>query len=352
MASTHSHGKKIAAFKKTDGEIYYVGYEKTCESNTYPRNPSWSCVFMGDYTEVVNRIFRFSASCEGGMLKGAGGRDIKSENYIAGWLRELANPLVLDDCEIQINTKSWRLEWNGEVQEKVTEMLSGLGSETADSVIETLAKGETAILSLHDDIDIIHTLCATGGVWAPWGLVDDRTMPDHTTRMAELGYAPKAVAPSVNLARPYYRISKDLGELLGQDAEGKWRNVGGANSVMASFICDLAKQELQEPGTYKFHIRSQREFIEKAKLAYECQPNFTITVNLQEELSRYKQDDLETLLQTYANVITETEARITIPTDADLRSLPYKISAQVTHWQEPATNLAPSNGEVQSSLFI
>ena len=73
MGSTVSTGKQVAAFKATSGKVMYVLFEETYESNCYPRTPRWSSYMIGELPAVMRHIFRAASSCEGGMLKGAGG---------------------------------------------------------------------------------------------------------------------------------------------------------------------------------------------------------------------------------------------------------------------------------------
>ena len=84
MGSTVSTNKLAAAFKTTSGKTMYVLFEETYESNCYPRTPRWGCLMMGEIANTMRGIFRSAGSCEGGMLKGAGGRDISPEGYIQG----------------------------------------------------------------------------------------------------------------------------------------------------------------------------------------------------------------------------------------------------------------------------
>jgi hypothetical protein len=102
MGSTVSTGKLAAAFKTTSGTTIYALYEQTYESNCYPHTPSWGCILLGDISAALRGIFRSASSCEGGMLKGAGGRDISPEGYVAGWIKELANPYQFGDRNIDV----------------------------------------------------------------------------------------------------------------------------------------------------------------------------------------------------------------------------------------------------------
>lgn len=108
MSSTHSHGKLIAAVHTSDGPVIYIMFEKVCDSNVYPRTPAWSCCSFGDRSATLREIFYRASACEGGMLTGAGGRRVTPEGYIAGWLKELANPVAIVDTEIVLTRKGWR----------------------------------------------------------------------------------------------------------------------------------------------------------------------------------------------------------------------------------------------------
>lgn len=97
MGSAVSTGKLIGAFRRNDGQPCYVMFEQTYEKNCHPHTPSWSARAIGGVETMLQAFFASAASCEGGMLQGPGGRIITPESYLAGWLKEMANPVSMRD---------------------------------------------------------------------------------------------------------------------------------------------------------------------------------------------------------------------------------------------------------------
>ena len=58
---------------------------------------------FGRYETVLKRIFNYASACEGGMLKGANGRDIKPESYIERWMKKFKNQTEIEDRMIEIS---------------------------------------------------------------------------------------------------------------------------------------------------------------------------------------------------------------------------------------------------------
>jgi len=82
MGSTILLGKKAAVFRRPDtGKVVYALFEQTCETNCRPQTPDWSCIALGEYSDVMRHVFLGASCCEGGSLKSRAGH-IKPENYI------------------------------------------------------------------------------------------------------------------------------------------------------------------------------------------------------------------------------------------------------------------------------
>ena len=101
MGATVTCRKLAAAFACADG-VFYALFEQTYEKNCYPHTPGWSCVHFGNIDHALRTIFRHASSCEGGMLQSRSGC-ITPEGYIAGWMKEMASPMRMPDCRIDLH---------------------------------------------------------------------------------------------------------------------------------------------------------------------------------------------------------------------------------------------------------
>lgn len=291
MGSTHSHGKRIAAMKAADDVIYYVGMEKTCESNVYPRTPRWGVVFMGTVEQVIEQIFTMASSCEGGLLKGAGGRDILPENYIAGWMREMANPLVINaDETVTIYTSdSWSAPVESNRIDAFMEHVDALDHEPAKALAAAVRAKEKVTLSLYEHFGLVAGLFGNTFA-APWRVLREWFCSDALDghRNAELGrkYAP--AKPSKELGGTYMRgmlhgdyMTFELGE------DQLWRSIGDKWECVQQFVRSLAKHEIDEPGTFRHQIKAYRVQLETAPTAPMDQA--ACVVMLDGEIPRYLQ---------------------------------------------------------------
>lgn len=264
MSSTHSHGKMIGVIKQADGTPIYVGYEKICSSNTSPRTPEWHCVFAGALREAIEAIFNMASYCEGGMLRGAGGRALKPENYIAGWFRELANPVALANKQVSVNLRPYRNtnSWAVEVLGKIKNQVQKVGTSRAREVLQEIEKGDSLSLHLHTDLDILKSLsndALSVSSCFPSYLITHGAVP-----APELGYAPRKGLDSVDLTRKYLCLGEASRDILCQSHDGHWHSVGWDSQVLGDFIRTLADVELRCPGSYKRHIQAQREALANA----------------------------------------------------------------------------------------
>lgn len=295
MSSTHSHGKLVAAMKAADGVIYYIGIEKTCESNVYPRTPRWSAVFMGTVEQVVKRIFSMGAACEGGMLQGAGGRDILPENYIAGWLRELANPVMIQgDAEVDIYaSSSWSAPVENDHLDSFLKRVDSIDLESAKGLATALRSGEQVTLALHEHFNLVAAIYGCSGSRNPWRVIGDhfcRELLDGV-RGAELGRPYSPAKPSKELGGTYMQ-----GQLAGFDMvfefgdDQVWRHNGSYWCYIERFVRALAEHELSEPGTFRHHIKTLRERLANAPQAPMAQA--VCAVNLEAPIPQYALEDV------------------------------------------------------------
>ena len=102
MSSTITTGRVAAAVQADNGKKLFLLFEESYSSNVHPHTPSWDCMGLGALPATMETIFDLAASCEGGMLRNRSGR-LTPEGYIGSWLKQLANPLVLQRTELHLS---------------------------------------------------------------------------------------------------------------------------------------------------------------------------------------------------------------------------------------------------------
>ena len=262
MGSTVTTGKIAAAFRMSQDRICFVLFERVHETNISPWTPEWRCCFIGTAEAAVRRIFDWGSSCEGGMLRGHDGR-IKPENYIAAWLRELANPVVMPDRPIRLYASA---SWSAPLPNESDEFLARIEEQGREDIAETIRIRNVAELSLHAHADL---LLALYGQWQgelhclPAGrILKGCDRPDDAQRDRSLGYAPKHCAIRGIDIPTAIRVSEYEHLLKGSD--GTWVNEGWAYSIIRDRIAAMSDREVQTPGYYRRAIPLLRAAIENA----------------------------------------------------------------------------------------
>ena len=262
MGSTVTTGKMAAAFRMTQGRTCFVLFERVHETNVSPRIPEWQCGFIGTAHAAVRQIFDWASSCEGGMLRGRDGY-IKPENYIAAWLRELANPLIMPDRPIRLYASE---SWSAPLPSDNEELLGRIEAQGREDFAQTIRAGQVAELSLHAHADLLLALYGqeqTGPrTLQAWRILKGHDRPHDPERDPSLGYAPEA-AP-VKIAPPPQAIRINEHDRLLKDADGRWVNKGWPYSIIGQRISAMSDQEIETPGYYRRAIPLLREAIETA----------------------------------------------------------------------------------------
>lgn len=328
MGNTVSIGKLVGAFKGTDGQPVYALFEQTYESNVYPHTPKWNAQMFGDIQATMHRIFLSASSCEGGSLVGSGGRTITSEGYIAGWLKELANPVALDDASYELAVGgSWtspipagdfdrikaKLEAIG-----ANRVLAGLESEDG-TVMASLYADHAALSAIYDGVHI-----------GAWRIIPEYAVPVNGVRNPELGYNPaKTKAFKVEAPR-FLQISEETQKRLIQGEDGKWRCINGgyAYSYVSSFICDLSDAELREPGSHRKRIKAYRDAVTSASVV----PADTKIVVETTDLVEWAQNDIARIIADTPHKFTLGRLEMSIPTDSTLLYWASGLPAEKTSW--------------------
>ncbi len=312
MGSTVSTGKLIGAFRGNDGQPCYVMFEQTYEKNCYPHDPQWSARAIGDIATMMKGIFACAASCEGGMLQGAGGRTITPEGYLAGWLKELENPVSMMDLTLGMKVSEG---WSATLTEKdLVEMkptMLALGYETQ---VKDLEAGLSISVSLHADSQLLSAIY-NGETKRAWRIIQSYDTPVHGTRDATLGYKPeKAKVYDVAVQR-YIRVSKDNENILIQREDGSWRCEGWAYSIIGQFVTNLWEAEMREPGSYRNRIKALREAIHSAPM---LPANSTkVIVDTSVPVEDYNQRSIDNLLKKIEHARQGSEVHFNLPEEYD-----------------------------------
>lgn len=257
MGSTVLTGKRAAAFQKADGEWIYALFERSYESNCYPHKDEWSAVAFGNYATVMRRVFGGARSCEGGMLRARSG-DIKPENYIESFRRELANPVILRDRRVHLSISD---SFYAEIpQGKANDVrLKVIEAGFADRA-EELAAGKLEV-SLHADIDLLLSIYGYGGPVSAWRLLKESdcsgtqfSVPTPTSVKTAMDRMPQVRCHT--LGQHSVLISMD---------SGPWRNAGWQYNAVGAFVEDVAYPvEMETPGFAKKAIPAFREALSAA----------------------------------------------------------------------------------------
>lgn len=339
MSSTYSSGKMVAAFKADNGKAYYIGYEKVCSSNTYPREPKWHCTFIGDERDAISSIFSAASYIPGGMLKGANGRSLNPETYIASWLRELANPVGAFDLTARIlNGGSWKGSWDTAAGAELRQTLTALGTPKAMEFMECAEKGETITLSLIADIDLILSMYGVNGLRGPSSLLQDgdlqARMRDRGQMAPELGVPVRKAKPASTLAPSLISVGETYPVYLAPSSDGTWSCVGYESCAMRDFIRQLAEHELTEPGTYRHHILAYRQAMETAPVLKDICDRIEVIVDTK-ELDWRDKANLESLLKEVPHTKQEEKVRFQLTFPGVHYSMIGYIPTEHSRWLVP-----------------
>ena len=310
MGSTISTNKLAAAFKTTSGKTMYVLFEETYESNCYPRTPSWCCLMIGEIASVMRGIFRWAWSCEGGMLKGAGGRDITPEGYVGGWFKQLANPVTFSDRRFDLVAgDSMYATVPKDEFEETKARLTANGFE-AEAI--RLENGEHLQVSLYEHGELLASIY-NGDVGA-WRIIQGYNVPTHNDHIPELGYTPEK-AKTFTLDTPScMRLFAEREDVAIKDENGNWRNGGWAYTVIGNYVRDLWEAELREPGSYRARIKHLRKILTDAPI---MPAGAVAVIDTRVELPSWSQSSIERVLKEHTHTQVGHEIHVLVTQDTD-----------------------------------
>lgn len=329
MGSTVTTGKLASAFKTRRGQTIYVLFEETYEKNCHPHTPHWSCCHIGPAESALKRIFTHACSCESGMLQGRGG-PITPEGYIAGWLKELADPVRIEDRTIALKV-GVHLYATVPISKK-EEAFAILNDQGRQDIVATLSEGNSAMLSLYEDGELLDKLYGEGPI-AAWRAIQG-SAPTYADRDPALGYAPQRTTASDQKLPAFARLNRE--DVLVQKADGTWYLGGWAYSVVQRYIMGLWAAELQEPGSYRKRIKAYREAVTSAPPAprgMQVAVNTSVTLE-----SSYERDCVSKFPAKFPSAVrmTPTGYEVTVTDDARLLWELTQLPEEAATWLLPA----------------
>lgn len=187
MGATVTTGKAVFGFNAKNNEVIYVLAEEAYEKNCYPHTPHWGVFAIGNYAEVMTRVFGRASSAEGGALTNRS-NDLTPETYLRGWNLAFNKAEYFHDREItlQILDKgSWR---SGICSESVGDLVHTLKELNRMDIWEKLISDDDRVqMSLHDNIDVIRSIFGVDGFEQPWKILDYH---GHKTGLVDVGLIP------------------------------------------------------------------------------------------------------------------------------------------------------------------
>lgn len=260
MGATVSVASAAGAFQ-SHGNTYYVLWEQTYEKNCYPHTPRWCCIYIGRQADVIKRVFQYASDCEGGMLQNRSGH-ITPEGYLQRWLTALKQPLRLHESETF--SLSYGQGFYDVIRTDRPELLGGLRSQGLAEIAEGLASGKHYHLPLCEHGELVSQLCAAGV--SAWRLRPDDKPRGEPDGSLAVDYANPSAARYLPPIPFMARIDEHV-FIEGDD--GVFRNEGWDYSVVASFVANFWKTELEHPESYKSAIKTYRQAVKNAPRAEE-----------------------------------------------------------------------------------
>lgn len=327
MGSTVSTSKLIGAFRGNDGQPCYVMFEQTYEKNCHPHDPKWSARAIGGIETMMKGIFACASSCEGGMLQGAGGRTITPEGYIAGWLKELENPVSMRDLALGMKvSEGWSATLTEADLVEMKPTMLALGYETQ---VRDLEAGLSISVSLHADSELLSAIY-NGQTKGAWRIIQSYDIPVHGTRDESLGYKPEKAKVYDVAAQRCMRVSKTNENILIQSSDGSWRCEGWAYSIIGQFVTNLWDAEMREPGSYRNRIKALREAVNSAPMV--STNSTTVIVDTSVPVEAYRQQSMDKLLKTVIHTRHGSEVHFSLPEDNDTLYSVTNLPVTSTKW--------------------
>jgi hypothetical protein len=256
MSSNIITGKCAAAFYAATGQLIYILFDRTYRKKDDPPPGHWTCLAIGTYEQVMERIFQYAVSCEEGMLQSSG--PIKPENFINAWRRELSEPYEIDDFSIKFAVGSSYSMVNEQNVQKVIQVLM---RHNRIDLVKELESGST-VLELFANAEILVDLCGINGCISPYHCVSFGYIRNQRQKIT-----PQKSAKQKILSPKYHIYRLDEKKLLVKFEDEPWRNMGLTYAAVSLFLMKIAYfKEMLSPGCSIPMITAFREACENASL--------------------------------------------------------------------------------------
>lgn len=287
MGATVTTGKLVMGFRSANKVIYLLA-EETYEKNCSPHTPRWSCFAIGDYKQVMARVFAHASAAEGGGLQNRA-NDLTPESYIRGWNLAFHKPILFEDKEISfriLDRNYWR---NGIESVTAGRLFSYLKSVDRLDVWENLLneQNDKVKLSLHDDIELILGIFGTSGFVSPWQIIDMYFKPHGLEDISLVpqksngGEFPASPLPLVRITGKYST------QYASVNPDGSLSEFAWAYRVVADYVeNDAYHWEMVERGQGVKHIQSFRQNVNNISDATSNIEAFVNKASITDEVSK------------------------------------------------------------------
>lgn len=268
MGATVTTGKAVMGFK-ANNKVFYVLFEETYEKNCTPLTPRWNCAAIGEYKDMMKRVFRSAAGTEGGSLQNRA-NNLTPEMYIRGWSLAFNKVSIFEDREITLKILPRNYWRDGIESEDAGKLFTILKATNRLDIWEKLI-GDTESelkLSVYDNIDLIISIFGTNGIAGPWRIIDPIYVKSGHHDASLLppkkgdGKLPKSMTPLIRLEA----LNMTKYATLGPD--GNYYGFTSDYEVIGDFINNQALDaEMMSHGLGVKNIQSFRETLDALPLA-------------------------------------------------------------------------------------
>jgi len=263
MGATVTTGKFVSAFQ-AKGKTYYILFEETYEKNCHPHNPTWCCIAMGSYQDVMKNVFGRASAAEGGSLQTRAGC-VSPETILRGWSLAFNKPASFHNIKINLRILE-RGSWREGIESCLAGELHNVLKENnrLDIWDKLISDDDEFTLSLHDNIELILSIFGADGIASPWRIIANHEMPSGKVLDENLIPAKHNHGRLPNTMNRLVKFSGQDGRLYYAEMQndGSFANLRWQYSVIAQYAANQAYEcEMVERGLGIKNIQAFREVL-------------------------------------------------------------------------------------------